>query len=139
MLGLRSAGEHACSRPPPPAPDIPWDTIRALSDPQFAAEMAQAAAHNALRIGATLRTLRRPRGLTTAEMGRRTGMAQRSISRLEKGHHAISFSTPEKILAAMGCTLNDLQESESLRIGWGAGKEPEDPEEINRHEACPGR
>lgn len=92
--------------------DIPWDTIRTLSDPQFAAEMAQAAAHNALRVGATLRTLRRQHGLTTAELGARTGMAQQSISRIENGRHDISFSTLEKILAAMGCTLSDLHEGE---------------------------
>ena len=92
--------------------DIPWDTIRTLSDPQFAAEMAQAAARNALCVGATLRTLRRQRGLTTAEIGARSGMAQQSISRIENGRHDVSFSTLEKILAAMGCTLRDLYEDE---------------------------
>ncbi len=90
--------------------DLPWDTLRALSDPQFAAEMAQAAARNALRVGATLRTLRRQRGLTSSELGARTGMAQQSISRIENGRHAVTFSTLEKMLAAMGCTLSDLQE-----------------------------
>ncbi len=97
--------------------DIPWDTIRALSDPQFAAEMAQAAAHNALRVGVTLRTLRRQRGLTTAELGARTGMAQQSISRIENGRHGVSFSTLEKMLAAMGCTLSDLHEGEGEQPG----------------------
>lgn len=92
--------------------DIPWNTIRTLTDPQFAAEMAQAAARNALRVGTTLRTLRRQRGLTTAEVGERTGMAQQSISRIENGRHNISFSTLEKILAAMGCTLSDLQDGD---------------------------
>jgi DNA-binding Xre family transcriptional regulator len=93
--------------------DIPWDTIRTLTDPQFAAEIAQAVAHNALRVGATLRTLRRQRGLTAAELGRRTGMPQQSISRIENGRHDIAFSTLERILAAMGCTLGDLQEDEA--------------------------
>lgn len=97
--------------------DIPWDTIRALSDPQFAAEMARAAAHNALRVGATLRTLRRQRGFTTAEIGTRTGMAQQSISRIENGRHDVSFSTLEKILAALGCTLCDLYEDEDNHSG----------------------
>lgn len=99
------------------ATDIPWDTIRTLTDPQFAAEMAQAAAHNALRVGAILRTLRRQRGLTTAELGARTGMAQQSISRIENGRHDVSFSTLEKILAAMGCTLGDLHEREDEQLG----------------------
>jgi len=91
------------------ATDIPWDTVRTLTDPQFAAEMAQAAARNALQVGATLRTLRRQRGLTAAEMGSRTGMTQQSISRIENGRHNVSFATLEKLLAAMGCTLRDLQ------------------------------
>jgi len=99
------------------ATDIPWDTIRTLTDPQFAAEMAQAAARNALRVGATLRTLRRQRGLTTAELGARTGMAQQSISRIENGRHDVSFSTLEKMLAAMGCTLSDLHEDEAEHVG----------------------
>ncbi len=97
--------------------DLPWDTIRVLTDPQFAGEMAQAAAHNALRVGATLRTLRRQRGLTTAELGARTGMAQQSISRIENGRHAVSFQTLEKMLAAMGCTLRDLSEAEAEPSG----------------------
>lgn len=97
--------------------DIPWDTIKTLTDPQFAAEMAQAAARNALRVGATLRTLRRQRGLTTAQLGARTGMAQQSISRIENGHHDVSFSTLEKLLAAMGCTLRDLYEEEDEPSG----------------------
>jgi transcriptional regulator with XRE-family HTH domain len=71
--------------------------------------MAQAAARNALQVGATLRTLRRQRGLTAAEMGSRTGMTQQSISRIENGRHNVSFATLEKLLAAMGCTLRDLQ------------------------------
>ena len=93
------------------------DTIRTLTDPQFAAEMAQAAAHNALRVGAALRTLRRQRGLTTAELGARTGMAQQSISRMENGRHDSAFSTLEKILTAMGCTLSDLQDGEGSLSG----------------------
>lgn len=97
--------------------DLPWDTIRALTDPRFAVEMAQTAAHNALRVGATLRTLRRQRGLTTAELGARTGMAQQSISRIENGRHAVSFSTLTKILAAMNCSLNDLREGEDDQPG----------------------
>ncbi len=94
------------------ATDVPWDTIRALTDPQFVAEMAQAAARNAVRIGATVRTLRRQRGLTTAELGARAGVAQQSISRLETGRHAASFSTLERLLSAMDCTLNDLHDAD---------------------------
>jgi len=83
------------------ATDVPWDTIRALTNPQFVAEMAQAAARNAVRIGATVRTLRRQRGLTTAELGARAGVAQQSIARLESGRHA-----------AMNCTLSDLRDAD---------------------------
>jgi len=60
--------------------------------------------------------LRRQRGLTAAEMGSRTGMTQQSISRIENGRHNISFATLEKMLAAMGCTLRDLQADESEKL-----------------------
>jgi transcriptional regulator with XRE-family HTH domain len=49
-------------------------------------------------------------------MGSRTGMTQQSISRIENGRHNISFATLEKMLAAMGCTLRDLQADESEKL-----------------------
>lgn len=70
-----------------------------------------------LRVGATLRTLRRQRGLTSAELGERTGTAQQSLSRIENGCHAVSFSPLTKMLATMGCTLNDLREGEDDQSG----------------------
>lgn len=94
--------------------DIPWDVIRALTDPQFAAEMAQAAAQHAREVGATVRTLRRQRGLTAAEVGMRAGMSQQSVSRIENGRHDVSFSTLERLLAAMGCSLRDLWDAQSV-------------------------
>ena len=94
------------------ATDVPWDVIRGLTDPQFAAEMAQAAAEHAREVGATLRLLRRQRGLTAAEIGARAGMSQQSVSRIENGRHDVSFGTLERILTAMGCTLRDLWEAQ---------------------------
>lgn len=94
--------------------DVPWDVFRALTDPQFAAEMAQAAARHAREVGATLRTLRQQRGLTAAEVGARAGMSQQGVSRIENGRHDVSFSTLERLLAAMGCNLRDLWDAQSV-------------------------
>jgi transcriptional regulator with XRE-family HTH domain len=48
------------------------------------------------------------RGLTAKEVAAQAGLAQQTISRIELGQHDVVFSTLEKILAAMGYTLEDI-------------------------------
>lgn len=93
--------------------DIPGDAIRILTDDDFAAHMAREAEAHARHVGATLRRLREARGLSTTTLGRRAGMRQQGVSRIENGRHDVSLSTLEKLLAAMGCTLRDVSEADS--------------------------
>ena len=92
--------------------EVPGFTIRALTDPIFAAHLARKAEESARQVGTRLRALRKARGLTTAQVAERVGMAQQNVSRIEQGRHAVSFPTLEKILAAMGYTLEDLLPAE---------------------------
>ncbi len=90
--------------------EIPWTTIRLLTDKEFAVHWANAAEKQAKQIGLRLRELRKRRNLTGKEVAERAGITPQSLSRIERGHHGVVFTTLRKILAAMGCTLQDLAE-----------------------------
>jgi DNA-binding Xre family transcriptional regulator len=88
--------------------EIPWSTIRALTDRAYSAHLAAAAEQQARQIGLRLRELRRARRLTARELAERAGITPQSISRIERGRHDVVFTTLQRILAAMGCSLKDL-------------------------------
>lgn len=89
---------------------IPWSRIRTLTDAEYAAHLAAAAAEEAQRIGLRIRALRERRGLTGKQLADRAGITPQSVSRIEHGHHDIVFTTLRRILAAMDCTLRDLSD-----------------------------
>lgn len=88
--------------------EIPWLTIRLLSDTSFATYWAQKADDQTNDVGQRLRELRQNKGLTSKKVAERAGITPQSLSRIEKGHHDVVFATLKKILIAMGCTLQDL-------------------------------
>ena len=88
--------------------EIPWSTIRLMNDAKFAFHWAQKAEKQASEIGQRLRELRKSRNLSSKEVAERAGISPQSLSRIEKGHHDVVFTTLQKLLAAMGCTLQDL-------------------------------
>jgi transcriptional regulator with XRE-family HTH domain/Zn-dependent peptidase ImmA (M78 family) len=88
--------------------EIPWSTIRLLSDADFAAHWARRAEVQAKDIGIRIKELRKSRNLTSKEVAERAGISPQSLSRIEKGYHDVVFTTLRKILAAMGCSLQDL-------------------------------
>lgn len=94
--------------------EIPWSTIRLLSDSAFAAHWASMAEEQAKDIGPRLRELRQSKNLTSKEVAERAGITPQSLSRIEKGHHDVVFTTLRKILAAMGCNLQDLATVQSV-------------------------
>jgi DNA-binding Xre family transcriptional regulator len=88
--------------------EITWSTIRALTDRDYSAHLAAAAAEQARTVGNHLRELRESRRLTGKEVAVRAGITPQSLTRIEHGQHGVVFTTLQRILAAMGCSLNDL-------------------------------
>ena len=88
--------------------DIPWTTLRRLSDAGFEDHWAKIAVAEETRVGACLRKLRVARNLTGREVANRAQITPQSLSRIEHGHHDVAFQTLSRILAAMGCNLRDL-------------------------------
>jgi DNA-binding Xre family transcriptional regulator len=104
--------------------EIPWSAIRLISDKEFAAHWANVAEDEAKQIGLRLRELRKRKQLSSKEVAERAGITAQSLSRIELGHHDVVFTTLRKLLAAMGCTLQDLAEvqaaSSSEKTGYPA-------------------
>lgn len=88
--------------------EIPWSTIRVLSDAEYSAYMAKTAEEQARTIGQRLKELRRRRGMKSKELAERAGITPQSLSRIENGKHDVVFKTLQKILGAMGYALKDL-------------------------------
>lgn len=62
-----------------------------------------------LAFGGCVRELRRQRGWTTAELGERAGhMAGRQVSALERGEHAPTLLTMQRIADALAVPLHLL-------------------------------
>ncbi|HYU18315.1 MAG TPA: helix-turn-helix transcriptional regulator [Chloroflexota bacterium] len=111
-----------------PAPDgqieIPWSTIRVLTDRGYAAHLAAAAEQQARQIGRQIKKLRESRNLTGKELAERAGISPQSLSRIEHGKHDVVFSTLRRILAAMGYSLTDLVEGAGVAGGPAAEVHP---------------
>lgn len=60
---------------------------------------------HSIRSGRLIREARIRHGLSQGELGRRIGMAQSAVSRIERDQHSPSLDTMEQILGAMGETL----------------------------------
>jgi transcriptional regulator with XRE-family HTH domain len=91
---------------------IPWDKIRVLTDKDFSKFLAQQAEEQAKLIGVKLKRLREKKGLKSNDLADRSGITAQSISRIEKGHQDVSFTTLRKLLASMGYSLADLANEE---------------------------
>lgn len=62
-------------------------------------------ARTAKQIGAIIRRARRNAGLTQAELGKKIGLRQATISRLEKGEDETKLSTLLDALTALGLEI----------------------------------
>ena len=62
-------------------------------------------ARTARQIGAIIRRARRNAGLTQAELGKRIGLRQATVSKLEAGQPATRLSTLLDVLTALGLEI----------------------------------
>ena len=91
---------------------IPWDKIRVLSDKEFSRFLAEKAEDQAKLIGLKLKRLREKKSIRSNDLAERSGITAQTISRIEKGHQDVGFTTLRKLLASMGYTLRDLANEE---------------------------
>jgi len=88
--------------------EIPWSAIRALTDPEYDAHLATAAAAQRRRIGQRVHELRTERGLDAEEVARRAGLSPEELARIEAGDPSIAFPPVQRLMTAMEGTLDDL-------------------------------
>lgn len=74
--------------------------------------MAEVAEEQSKLIGVKIKKLREKSGIKGYDLAARSGISAQTISRLEKGHTDVSFSTLRRILASMGYSLKDLANQE---------------------------
>lgn len=91
---------------------IPWDKIRVLTDRDFSKYLAKEAEEQAKLIGIKLKRLREKKNIKSNDLADRSGITAQTISRIEKGHQDVGFTTLRKLLASMGYTLTDLANEE---------------------------
>ncbi len=88
--------------------EVPWYTVRTVTDVEFSRYMAKRAGDHAREVGKRIRVLRESRGLTQARIALATGIEPGNLSRIENGQFDVATSTLWKILAAMGCSPKDF-------------------------------
>lgn len=63
----------------------------------------------AQRFGAQVRALRKARGMSQVELGKRTLTSQATISRVETGDYdVVGWRLPDRLAAALGCSIDEL-------------------------------
>lgn len=92
---------------------IPWDKLRVLTDKEFGKHLAEEADDQAKLIGIKIKRLREKKGIKSMDLAERAGLTAQTISRIEKGHQDVNFSTLRRLLASMGYGLADLAEEEA--------------------------
>jgi DNA-binding XRE family transcriptional regulator len=90
--------------------EIPWDRIRALTDPEFRAHLADRAAERARRIGGRLRAMRLAAGLTPVALAEKVGVPREVVVNLEAGKSEPQTDLIEHIALALGRRLRDFAE-----------------------------
>ncbi len=88
--------------------EIPWSSVRVLTDKAYSNHLAAIADEQARQVGLRIKELREARNFTGKELAERAGISPQSLSRIENGRHDVVFTTLQRILAAMGCSLRDL-------------------------------
>jgi DNA-binding XRE family transcriptional regulator len=89
---------------------LPWDSIRALTDPEFGDHLDRVAATVTRQVGARVRALREERGLDLTDLAGRAGVSAETVTRIETGQEESSLEELERLLRPLGCTLDHLVE-----------------------------
>lgn len=107
--------------------EVPWSTIRRLTDAEYEHHLAAAAIEQAQRIGERLEILRVRQGLSREAVAERAGITVDLLRRVERGQAGTLLPTLQAVLTALGATWCDLAEtaevSSSHSVSSGAARE----------------
>jgi transcriptional regulator with XRE-family HTH domain len=78
------------------------------------------------RIAASLRAVRRTRGLSQHELAQLAGVTASAMSQAERAERGLSLATLVRLSSALGCTLDDLLRGEDPEL-YRIGRRVEDP------------
>lgn len=107
---LQVSSNAICARVEGRQVEVSWNLIRLLTDSEYSSYEAGRAETQAKTVGMRIRALREGKALSSKELAQRAGISAQSLSRIENGKHDVVFTTLQRILGAMGCTLRDLAE-----------------------------
>jgi transcriptional regulator with XRE-family HTH domain len=79
------------------------------------------------RVAASLRALRRARGLSQHDLARLAGVTASAVSQAERAERGLSLSTLVRLSGSLGITVDDLLRGEDPRL-YRIGRRPEDPQ-----------
>lgn len=78
------------------------------------------------RVAASLRSLRRTRGLSQQDLAQFAGVTASAVSQAERAERGLSLSTLARLSASLGITIDDLLRGEETHL-YRIGRRPEDP------------
>ncbi len=79
------------------------------------------------RVAASLRALRRARGLSQQDLAHLGGVTPSAISQAERAERGLSLSTLVRLSTSLGMTIDDLLRGEDLHL-YRVGRWPDDPQ-----------
>jgi hypothetical protein len=88
--------------------EIPWDVIRSLTDPAFAAHLDAMAEESGRWVGKRVRELRQGRGLKIAALAGLAGVLPSLVADIERGNHDGDLGELQRVVEAMGHGMRDL-------------------------------
>jgi DNA-binding XRE family transcriptional regulator len=89
--------------------EIPGDVLRAATDVDYRAYLANRLARRAKEIGQRLAQIREARGLTQKTLALSAGVEEWLVAGIESGRLEASLTTMGQLLTAMGASLQDLR------------------------------
>ena len=84
------------------------------------------------RVAASLRAVRRARGLSQHDLAKLAGVTASAISQAERAERGLSLTTLARLSSALGLTIDDLLHGEDPEV-YRIGRRPEDPQRGVEH------
>ncbi len=84
------------------------------------------------RVAASLRALRRARGLNQQDLAQHAGVTASAISQAERGERGLSLGTLAQLSLALGITIDDLLHGGGPEV-YRIGRRPDDPQHHSEH------